>query len=93
MKKLNWPVICIGFCCVLWVSVMVVSLVVGVFNHEARIRQLEHRPHITVWTYLTAEDIATLQADGAKEVILRGWAELEEIDWIAWEDTTLAEEE
>lgn len=47
------------------------------------IRQLEYRPHITVWTYLTAEDIATLQADGARPVILHGWAELEEVDLAA----------
>lgn len=82
MRKLNWPIIFIGAICVC----------VGFIWLHKRVTQVEHRPHITVWTYLTPEDIALLRADGARPVILKGVAHLDEIDVFA-EDSTVAEEE
>lgn len=91
MRHPNWWLTLLVFICVVWFVILpVVQLAIGIVNRD-RIRELEHRPHITVWTYLTPEDIALLRADGAVPVILKGVAHLDEIDVFA-EDTTLAEE-
>ena len=92
MRQTNWWLVLLIIICVGWFVVLPpIQLAIGIANRE-RIRRLERRPHITVWTYLTPKDMAILRADGAKPVILKGWAELEEIDVYA-EDTTWAEEE
>ena len=91
MKRFNWWLILLIIFCVAWFVVLpVMQLAIGIINRDG-IRQLKHRPHITVWTYLTPQDIALLRAEGARPVILKGVAYLDEIDVFA-EDTTLAEE-